>query len=137
MRNLAQYNQGPSVSAMRQYESLALSSRLLASDPHELVSVLYEELGRALDIARIALAQNQKETARQRLDRARSILVALESGLDFSAGGELAHTLAAVYKSMQRELSRCIAENDEEGLEKLRKGVSEIHDSWRRISPRH
>lgn len=137
MRPAAQFSQGPSISAMRHYESLALSSRLLASNPHELVCVLYEELGRALDVARIALAQNQLETARKRFDRARTILIALEAGLDFAAGGDLARTLAAIYKSMQRELARCIAEQDEAGLAALRNGVAEIHNSWRQIAPRH
>jgi flagellar secretion chaperone FliS len=137
VRPAAQYGQGPSISAMRHYESLALSSRLLASNPHELVCVLYEELGRALDVARMALAQNQPETARKRFDRARTILIALELGLEFAAGGDLARTLASIYKSMQRELARSIAEQDEAGLLALRNGVTQIHDSWRKIAPSH
>lgn len=135
MRPAGHFSHGPSISAMRHYESLALSSRLLASSPHELVCVLYEELGRALDVARIAIAQKQPETARKKFDRARTILIALESGLDFAAGGDLARTLASVYKSMQRALARSIADQDEAGLAALRQGVTDIHESWRKIAP--
>lgn len=136
MRMVAQTRPGPSHAAMRRYESLALSSRLMASNPHELVSVLYEELARALDVARLAVSQQKPDSATLHLDRARSILIALESGLDFDAGGDLAGTLASVYKAMQRELARCTRELDEEGLIALRSGVAEIHASWRAISPR-
>jgi len=95
--------------ARNRYQVLDLSSRMEGASPHRLVAILYDS----------------------QMARAKSILAALEAGLDFDRGGELATTLCGVYRAMQRQLA--IAGQDVEKLAEVRAGVANIAQSWRAL----
>ncbi len=114
-------------SALRHYQELALSSRLEAATPHALVSLLYEELIITLDVLKAAI------TNRPSAARASSILVSLEASLDFEQGGQLAQTLAGIYRTMQAELTFVIRHQDQARLAVLREGVTDLYQAWRQI----
>lgn len=63
--------------------------------------------------------------------RAKSILAALEAGLDFDRGGTLATTLCGIYRAMQRQLAN--TPNDVEKLNEVRSGVANLAESWRAL----
>jgi flagellar protein FliS len=115
------------------YQSLALSSRLEATGPHGLVSVLYEELIRSIDVMSVGISRRKNLAEEPHSDRARSILTALDASLDFERGGAVADQLSSVYRAMQGQLRRSIAANDAAMLAQLREGVSAIAESWNRI----
>lgn len=119
--------------AHNQYQSLALSSRLEATGPHGLVAVLYEELLRSLDIMGAAIKRGKELARESHSERARSILTALEGSLDFDRGQGVAEVFGGVYRAMQIQLRKLIAENDARMLSELRDGVAEIADSWNKI----
>ena len=114
----------PTRSALRHYQDLALSSRLEAATPHELVSLLYEELLVALDVLKASMGSTA---------RAASILVSLEASLDFEQGGQLARTLAGIYRAMQAELTLVMRHQDIGRLAVLREGVVDLFQAWRQI----
>jgi flagellar secretion chaperone FliS len=114
-------------SALRHYQELALSSRLESASPHEIVSLLYEELIGALDVLKVN-ATNRHASA-----RASSILVSLEAGLDFEVGGKLASALASIYRSMHSELASIVRHNDQDRLARLREGIIDLFQAWRQI----
>ena len=117
----------PTRSALRHYQDLALSSRLEAATPHELVSLLYEELLVALDVLKASMG------SRHSAARAASILVSLEASLDFDQGGQLARTLAGIYRAMQVELTLVMRHQDIGRLAVLREGVVDLFQAWRQI----
>lgn len=119
--------------AHNQYQSLALTSRLEATGPHGLVAVLYEELLRSLDVMGVAIERGKDLARETHSERARSILIALEGSLDFERGEAVAGVLAGVYRAMQTQLRKLIADNDAGMLDELRDGVAEIADSWNKI----
>lgn len=118
--------------ARNRYQVLDLSSRMEGASPHRLVAILYEELENALDIAIRATQGGQDVAANTQMARARSILAALEAGLDFDRGGTLATTLCGVYRAMQRQLAA--AARDTEKLQDVKAGVAEIAKSWRALA---
>ncbi len=118
--------------ARNRYQVLDLSSRMEGASPHRLVAILYEELENALDIAIRATQAGQDVAANTQMARARSILAALEAGLDFDRGGALATTLCGVYRSMQRQLGA--AARDPEKLREVKTGVADIAKSWRALT---
>jgi len=101
------------------------------ASPHRLVAILYEELQNALDSAIRARENGQDVAANSQMARAKSILAALEAGLDFDRGGDLATTLCGVYRAMQRQLAT--AGQDVEKLAEVRAGVANIAQSWRAL----
>lgn len=117
--------------ARNRYQVLDLSSRMEGASPHRLVAILYEELQNALDSAIRARESGQEVAANSQMARAKSILAALEAGLDFDRGGELATTLCGVYRAMQRQLAT--AGQDVEKLAEVRAGVANIAQSWRAL----
>lgn len=119
--------------AQSQYQALDLNGRLDGAGPHRLVAILYEELQRAIDIACVAAARGHGIVAHPQVARARSILVALESSLDFKTGRELSEALAGVYRSMRRELSEAARHSDGKKLKSIGEGVREISNAWASI----
>lgn len=117
--------------ARNRYQVLDLSSRMEGASPHRLVAILYEELQNALDSAIRARESGQEVAANSQMARAKSILAALEAGLDFDRGGDLATTLCGVYRAMQRQLAT--AGQDAEKLAEVRAGVANIAQSWRAL----
>ena len=120
-------------SALRHYQDLALSSRLEAATPHALVSLLYEELIITLDVLKAATANRPSPKPGSSAARASSILVSLEASLDFEQGGQLAQTLAGIYRTMQAELTLVIRHQDQARLAVLREGVTDLYQAWRQI----
>lgn len=120
--------------AQSQYKSLELASRVEGASPHALVTILYEELLRALDVLGAALRQGKNIMREPSAVRARSILTALSASLDFEQGGGVADTLAAVYQAMMLQLSEAVAKGDAGKLAELYDGVSEISQSWRALA---
>ncbi len=118
------------VTAADQYLALELNSRLEAASPHRLVSILYEELTRAIEVAVRTLATGRAIAAHPQVHRAHSILMALEASLDFKAGGALSVSLAAVYRSMRKELSQAARAGDAGKLSALQKGVESVATAW-------
>lgn len=117
--------------ARNRYQVLDLSSRMEGASPHRLVAILYEELQNALDGAIRARENGQDIAANTQMARARSILAALEAGLDFDRGGSLATTLCGVYRSMQRQLAA--ATHGVEKVREVRDGVADMAQSWRAL----
>ena len=120
----------------KRYQSLSLTSRIEAAGPHELVTILYEELIRALDVCRAAVTHAKPDALRASSDRASSILVALAGSLDDERGGALAAQLSTIYASMQQELRMALQAGEPQRLEAIRRGVGDLLGAWSQISLR-
>jgi flagellar secretion chaperone FliS len=121
---------------LEQYQSLALTSRLETADPYQLVGILYEELDRALDIAACALECDSAVASGQPIDRARSILIALQASLNFDDGGGLAVSLSAVYQAMRRALDKAAQLRSAPALRDIGEGVASLAEAWRALALR-
>ncbi len=122
--------------AQQKYRALSIASRIEAASPHELVTILYEELVGALDITATAVAQGKLEAYRASRERASSILLALEASLDFERGGSVARTLSEIYRAMQKELSLSVQTGDAGKLKAIRGSVAELLAAWAKIRAR-
>ncbi len=115
------------------YRLVELSSRLESADPHKLVSILYEELLRSLDVMAAELRQGRTLVREKHADRACSILLTLSASLDFERGGDLSVTLDGVYRAMMAQLKLVIEKQDEAKLAELRMGAVGVSDAWNAI----
>jgi flagellar protein FliS len=122
--------------AQKQYQTLSVASRIEAASPHELVQILYEELLRALDVTLSASHQRKLDVVRSSRERASSILLALEASLDFESGGEVARSLSAIYRSMQKEIAGAVQAQDPARLKEVRRGAADLLGAWIEIGAR-
>ena len=123
-------------SAQKRYQALSIASRIEAASPHELVTILYEELLRSLDVTRAALVQDKADALRSGQQKCVSILIALEASLDFERGGALASVLAGIYRSIRKELGSLRPSSESDKLDAVRGGVAELLEAWIRIDAR-
>lgn len=119
--------------ARTQYQTLELASRIDGATPHALVAILYSELLQSLDVAMAALRHGRTDRARQHCDRCQTILIGLGASLDHDLGGDIARSLAGIYRSMGTELRKIVANHDMAKLQNLREGVASLADTWAKL----
>ncbi|AUW57981.1 flagellar export chaperone FliS [Sphingobium sp. SCG-1] len=120
-------------SASRAYAAIHAGSRIEGATPHGLVKILFDELIFAFDAAILAQRQDDAAKASDKQARAASILHALESSLDFDRGGEIAVSLAQIYRASRKLLLEGVRERTIEPIEQARAMVAEIADAWEQI----
>ena len=119
--------------AARSYATIDTGSRVEGATPHQLVRVLFDELLIALDTAALALKIGDRNRSLDRQTRALAILHALESSLDFERGGEIAISLATIYREVRRRMLEATTTNDHEAMTTARSFIAEIADAWTQI----
>jgi flagellar protein FliS len=120
--------------ASQHYRTLDLQSRVQSASPHGLVSLLYEELLRAIDLAIVKTRAGSDQAYAVHTAKAIAILVALESSLDSTKGGTLALTLARIYRACSQGLREATKLGDLEKLTEIREAISQIAYAWQALS---
>ena len=120
-------------SASRAYAAIHAGSRIEGATPHSLVKTLFDELLFALDAAVLAENHGDSAKASDKQARAMSILHALESSLDFDRGGEIAVSLAQIYRTGRKLLLEGARAHDVAPVERAHAMIAEIADAWEQI----
>ena len=120
--------------ASQHYRMLDLQSRVASASPHGLVSLLYEELLRSLDLIIAKYAQGKTIAGNAHLAKALSIFIALEGSLDFSKGGDLAAVLSRIYRSATRSLNEAARNDDIGKIVDARAAISDIAYAWQSLT---
>jgi flagellar secretion chaperone FliS len=112
------------------YRSVDIAGRTGAANPHQLVDLLYEECIRALRSAAWALEHGKAAIKNERVTRATAILFALESGLDFDRGGDVARTLATLYAGLRQQVVQASIGFDARPFREAADSLDEIAAAW-------
>lgn len=120
--------------AARRYAAVHSGSRIEGATPHALVKVLFDEVLIALEATALAERNNDRLKVSDKQARAMSILIALESSLDFDKGGDIAMGLAQIYREARRLLLLSAKERSPEHAEQARDIIAEIADAWNQIA---
>ena len=119
--------------ARMHYEAMAYSSRIEGASPHELVSILYEELVLALTLLGFSMRAKESTKSNAQFGRASGIIHALEAGLDHDLGGALAETLAGIYRSARTEMMIARETSNADRIERLAQAFTDMSDNWKKI----
>jgi flagellar protein FliS len=98
--------------ANQHYRDMELQSRVASASPHGLVSLLYEELLRTLDLLAATAKRGSAISGNPHHAKALSIVIALESSIDFANGGDPASVLRRIYRSAVHRLNEAARTND-------------------------
>ncbi|AVO49741.1 flagellar export chaperone FliS [Melaminivora suipulveris] len=103
-------------------------------DQHQLVSLLYDGILKAIASARGALARGDVPTKCASISKAvRIIEEGLLTALDREAGGEVAASLGSVYEYALRRLIQANAANDDAMLQEVARLIDPIAQGWSAI----
>ncbi|QJU57324.1 flagellar protein FliS [Sphingomonas sp. AP4-R1] len=114
------------------YRTVDVNARVEGASPHQLIVILFEELMKALDSLRAAEAAGDRGRAAPLQSRALSILHGLETGLDMDKGGEIAVSLAKIYREARRLVTIPGAGRDT-ALEQARAMLADVAGAWSAI----
>ncbi len=120
--------------ARMHYEAMSYSSRIEGASPHELVTILYEELVLALTLLAFSMRAQDSLKTNAQFGRASGIIHALEAGLDHDLGGTLAASLSAIYRSARTEMMVARETTNPERIERLAQAFTDMNDSWKKIA---
>ena len=123
----------PNRAMAQSYGNVDKNSRIAAANAHELVEIMFEQLLLRIDRALKCLERGDMPAMFQSRARASDILNALEESLDFDRGGEIATTLAVVYREASNRLNAAQGADTEPMLRGAREIISEISDAWTQI----
>lgn len=116
------------------YRQIDIAGRTAEADPHQLVVLLYEELDRALRALAWATEHRQFSVRSEKATRAIAVLFALEAGLDFEQGGDVARTLSKVYVGARRQIVEASLGDDAAPFLAVADNLAEIAAAWRQIA---
>lgn len=114
------------------YRSVDVNARVEGANPHQLIVILFEELMKALDSLRAAEAAGDRGRAGPLQSRSLSILHGLETGLDMEKGGEIAASLAKIYREARRLIAMPGTGRDA-ALEQARAMLADVAGAWASI----
>ena len=120
--------------ARMHYEAMSYSSRIEGASPHELVTILYEELVLALTLLAFSMRAQDSMKTNAQFGRASGIIHALEAGLDHDLGGTLAESLSAIYRSARTELMVARETANPDRVERHAQAFTDMNDSWKKIA---
>lgn len=115
------------------YRQIDLAGRTGGADSHGLVALLYEEGIAALRTAAWAAEKRKAAIKNERVSRATAVLFALESGLDFDAGGDVARTLASFYHGVRQQVVQASLGFDPRPFRDAADSLAEIAGAWRSV----
>lgn len=104
-----------------------------ATDGPALVQLLYDEAIRALRGAAWAAEHGHYAMKSDKVTRATAILFALEAGLDFDVGGDVATTLARLYGGARRTVVDAAIGADPRPFREVAATLDEIGAAWRTV----
>ena len=120
--------------ALKRYAAVETDARIEGATPHQLVRILFDELLLAIDASVLALRAQDRARTMDKQTRALTILHALETSLDFKRGGDVAHSLAIIYRESRKCLLEGTASGNPDTMELARGYIAEIADAWGQIS---
>ena len=112
------------------YRQIHVVGRTAEADPHALVALLYDELIHALRTLAWATEHRQFRVKSDKATRATAILFALEAGLDFDQGGDVARTLARLYHGARQAVIDASIGHDPAPFLDIAARLEEIAEAW-------
>ena len=107
-----------------------LESRVLAADPVELVSLLYQACTQAVREARSYLAAGQIAERSREINKACAIVIELATSLDHERGGEISQRLALLYDYMERRLLQANMQQSDAPLADVLGLLTTLSEAW-------
>jgi flagellar protein FliS len=120
----------PRLNALKQYQSVGVSSAVEGATPHRLVQMLMEGALDRIATARGALLRGDLAEKGRHIGWAINVVGGLRASLDLERGGEIAANLDSLYDYVTRRLSEGNIQNDPAALEEVQSLLGEIKAGW-------
>ena len=120
--------------AINAYKNIGMESGVIAADPHQLISKLYQ--GALLAIADAKSSLTRRDIAAKGAAISKAIVIidtGLSSSLNKASGGGIAQNLAALYEYISARLVIANLNNDVSILDEVAKLLTDLKEGWEAI----
>ena len=120
---------------MQAYQNAHREAVAESENPHALITVLFEELLRAMRsyVASVEKNKTPKPEQSRQFSRALMILYGLQSSLNFDEGGEIAENLFRLYEYARQQMLTTSREGQTTGIRTAIEAIESICEAWRQI----
>ena len=120
---------------MMAYQNASREAVAESDNPHALISVLFDELLRAMRAYISTIERHPQPQPEQSgsFSRALTILYGLQSSLNFDEGGEIAENLFRLYEYARQQLLTAAREGDTNGAVSAIDAIESIREAWSQI----
>jgi flagellar protein FliS len=120
---------------MMAYQNASREAVAESDNPHALISVLFDELLRAMRAYLSTIERHPQPQPEQNgpFSRALTILYGLQSSLNFDEGGEIAENLFRLYEYARQQLLTAAREGDTNGAVTAIEAIESIREAWSQI----
>lgn len=121
--------------AVNAYASTQVQTGVAASSPGSLIILVYERLFDHLKIGKLAMERG--EFGMESFVKAHNLIQqGLLACLDFEEGGEISHSLAAVYEWSMREIITARAGKSPEKIQGVIDVLTPLYEAWLELAPK-
>lgn len=107
------------------------NNKIMTASPAELTLMLYEGAIKFANLARIDLEKGEKGQAMYHVQRARAIILELQSTLDHKYS--VAKDFELIYTYVLQLMADCNKNHDIETLDKVLDELRDIRDMWKQV----
>ncbi|HEY9090368.1 flagellar export chaperone FliS [Parasphingorhabdus sp.] len=115
------------------YATAGKEARVMNADPHELITIMFEELINLLDEIYVIYARGEKHGIADQQAMALTIVDSLMISLDMEKGGDLSKNLHQLYGQVRQLIADREPENRIENNRAALRIISEIFSAWSQI----
>jgi len=113
------------------YSNTAVESAVSEASPHKLVELLYDGLLKNLNLGKIFIQQQNFEKKAEHLNKALSIIAALQAGVDLDKGKDAAENFADLYWYCHQQTFKASSKNDEQLIDEVIDLIKPISEAWK------
>lgn len=111
-----------------------LKAQVTTADSVKLVVLLYEGAIRFLLKAQDGLKERNVVQRHNHIQKALNIIEELKNSLNFSQGGEIAHSLNTLYVFMDKHLTEANMKNDSQKIQEVINILSSLKEAWETVA---
>jgi flagellar protein FliS len=113
-----------------------LENAVLTASPVRLVVMLYDHALLKLRTARVAIESRDPKVSGPAINAASAVLSELQGSLDHEAGGEIAASLASIYRFALSELAQANLRMQAERIDGVIRVLTPLRDAWDQLARR-
>jgi flagellar secretion chaperone FliS len=120
--------------SVKTYNAVGIETAVAGANPHQLISLLFDELQKQLLSARCSMSAGDISAKGRAIGRAVRILEeGLKAGLDIQRGGALAGNLQRLYDYCIFQVSQANLRNDTAMIDEVVQLIQPVADGWKQM----
>lgn len=121
-------------SNIKQYQKINRESSIVSSDPHTIISMLFNGIFESISVARGAIERKDFDTKSKQLNKAMSILRSLQYSLDTDSEPNISDNFYELYAYCIERLVDVSVSLDCSKLDEVVELLKPLSDAWKNIS---